>query len=194
MFIAHRRISTLAKTLAVLSLFACGPLHSIPAFAADVSDDAAIKMTTPKTLIVGEGAGRKELAALERPVTAFYGFWVNGSAKLLSEAVSPSFVDHTLPPGRPQGPTGPAMAYAAFSKAVPDLNVEVVQRIYAKDRVVSHLRFTGHFSGTFGDAKGTGQTVDFIATDILKVSHGKITDNWHLEDNLTFLKQIGQVK
>jgi hypothetical protein len=30
-------------------------------------------------------------------------------------------------------------------------------------------------------------------TDILKVRDGKITDNWHLEDNLTFLKQIGFV-
>jgi len=32
--------------------------------------------------------------------------------------------------------------------------------------------------------------VDFIATDILRVRNGRITDNWHLEDNLTFLQQI----
>jgi hypothetical protein len=37
--------------------------------------------------------------------------------------------------------------------------------------------------------KGNGQPVDFIATDILRVRHGRITDNWHLEDNLTFLQQ-----
>jgi len=35
--------------------------------------------------------------------------------------------------------------------------------------------------------------VDFIATDILRVRDGRITDNWHLEDNLTFLQQIGMV-
>ena len=34
---------------------------------------------------------------------------------------------------------------------------------------------------------------DFIATDIVRVRHGRITDNWHLEDNLTFLQQIGVV-
>jgi SnoaL-like polyketide cyclase len=35
--------------------------------------------------------------------------------------------------------------------------------------------------------------VDFIATDIVRVRRGRITDNWHLEDNLTFLQQIGVV-
>jgi hypothetical protein len=28
--------------------------------------------------------------------------------------------------------------------------------------------------------------------DILRVRDGMITDNWHLEDNLTFLRQIGR--
>jgi hypothetical protein len=32
------------------------------------------------------------------------------------------------------------------------------------------------------------------ATDLLKVSHGRITDNWHLEDNLTLLQQMGVAK
>jgi hypothetical protein len=42
-----------------------------------------------------------------------------------------------------------------------------------------------------GDTKGMGQQGDFIATDILAVQGDRITDNWHLEDNLTFLQQIG---
>jgi hypothetical protein len=36
-----------------------------------------------------------------------------------------------------------------------------------------------------------GQQGDFIATDILAVQGDRITDNSHLEDNLTFLQQIG---
>jgi predicted ester cyclase len=102
-------------------------------------------------------------------------------------------VDHTLPLGRPQGPTGPAQASQSFLAAVPDLKVAVVQRIVAGDRVVSHLHFTGHFTGTFMGHAGNGQPVDFIATDILRVRNGRITDNWHLEDNLRFLVQLGIV-
>jgi predicted ester cyclase len=69
----------------------------------------------------------------------------------------------------------------------------VVQRLVVGDRVVSHLRFTGHFTGSFQGVQGHGQPIDFIATDIVRVQHGRITDNWHLEDNLTFLQQIGFV-
>jgi ketosteroid isomerase-like protein len=39
--------------------------------------------------------------------------------------------------------------------------------------------------------RGTGQPVDFIATDILRVQGGRITDNRHLEDNLAFQRRIG---
>jgi predicted ester cyclase len=111
----------------------------------------------------------------------------------LKQAISPNFFDHALPAGRPQGPAGPAAASKTFLAAVPDLRVTVIQRLVVSDRIVSHLRFTGHFTGTFEGNFGKGQSVDFIATDILKITEGKITDNWHLEDNLSFLRQIGAV-
>jgi len=158
-----------------------------------IDDAAAIALTRPRELIVSSDMLASHRAALLKPVDAFYGFWVNGSSRLLAAALSPRFVDHTLPSGRPQGPAGPAAASRIFLTAVPDLRVAVVQRIVVGDRVVSHLRFTGHFTGFFEGVAGEGQPIDFIATDILKVRDGKITDNWHLEDNLTFLKQIGLV-
>jgi predicted ester cyclase len=166
-------------------------LISAPALSAQVGDSEALAMSRPQELIVASGLTPARCAALLRPVNAFYGFWVNGSTQLLDQAISPRFFDHALPPGRPQGPTGPAAASKAFLSAVPDLRVAVVQQLVVGDRVVSHLRFTGHFTGRFADSVGKGQSIDCIATDILKIVEGKITDNWHLEDNLTFLRQIG---
>jgi SnoaL-like polyketide cyclase len=55
------------------------------------------------------------------------------------------------------------------------------------------MQFTGHFTGKFGDALGKDQPIAFIATDLLKVENGRITDNWHIEDNLTLLKQMGLI-
>jgi predicted ester cyclase len=161
--------------------------------AAPVSDGTAIAMTRPQEQIVAGDIAPARLTVLLKPVDAFYGFWVNGSPTLLARAIGGDFVDHTLPHGRPQGPTGPAQASKGFLAAVPDLNVAVVQRLVVGDRVVSRLRFTGHFTGSFMERKGNGQPVDFIATDIVRVRLGRITDNWHLEDNLTFLQQIGVV-
>jgi predicted ester cyclase len=57
-----------------------------------------------------------------------------------------------------------------------------------------HMKFTGHFTGTFGQTQGKGQTIEFIATDLLKVENERVTDNWHIEDNLTLLQQMGIAK
>ncbi|MCA6215691.1 ester cyclase [Ideonella sp. B7] len=120
-------------------------------------------------------------------------FWSTGDAALARAALAPDFMDRTLPPGRAQGLPGPLAASEGFRQAVPDLRCEIEQMIVAGDRVVSHLRFTGHFSGRFQGRQGQGQAVNFIATDIYRVQDGRIAENWHLEDNLTLLQQMGLV-
>jgi predicted ester cyclase len=77
---------------------------------------------------------------------------------------------------------------------VPDLTVTVEKMIVAGDYVTVHMRFAGHFTGTFGKARGQGQAISFIAADLVKVENGRITDNWHIEDNLTLLRQMGVAK
>jgi predicted ester cyclase len=77
---------------------------------------------------------------------------------------------------------------------VPDLAVRVEMMIVAGDYVTVHMKFTGHFTGKFGQTQGRGQPIEFIATDLVKVENGRITDNWHIEDNLTLLQQMGVAK
>ncbi len=57
-----------------------------------------------------------------------------------------------------------------------------------------HMTFTGHFTGSFGQIRGKGQPILFIATDLLKLANGRITDNWHIEDNLTLLREMDIAK
>lgn len=149
----------------------------------------------PETLIIASDIPAPKRVAMLNVAQSFYEFWNTGSAATLSSVISPSFVDRDLPPGRPQGPDGPLYAIRQFKAAVPDLRCEVLQQIVAGDRVVSHLRFTGHFTGLFGTNSGQGQEVSFSATDILRIDpQNRIADNWHLEDNLTFLRQVGVLK
>lgn len=90
--------------------------------------------------------------------------------------------------------TAAADDHKNFREAVPDLRSSAPQRLVVGDHVISHLRVTGHFTGTFQGVKGKGQPVDVIAIGNLRVQNGRITDNWHTEDNLTFLKQVDAVK
>jgi predicted ester cyclase len=128
--------------------------------------------------------------ATVKAIRTFYEFWNTGDEALLKEAIAPNFTDHTLPAGRPQGPEGPAFASRHFRAAVPDLKVTVEKMIVAGDYVTVHMKFTGHFTGNFGQAQGKGQPIAFIATDLVKVDNGRIADNWHIEDNLTLLQEM----
>lgn len=152
---------------------------------------AAEQVTLPAPIVAVPG--ERAAADMLRAARHFYSFWNSGDDAQLKLAISPHFVDRTLPVGRPQGPEGPAYASKHFRGAVPDLNCEVQQLILAGDRVVAHLRFRGHFTGVFGSIQGTGAPIDFTATDILRIETGRITDNWHIEDNLTLMQQLGIV-
>jgi predicted ester cyclase len=77
--------------------------------------------------------------------------------------------------------------------AIPDLRCEIEQMIVAEDRVITHLRFRGHFTGRFGQIQGQGQTINFIATDIYRIADARIAENWHIEDNLTLQQQLGLI-
>ena len=157
-----------------------------PAFAAD-----SVKIND---LVVAVPIPDAQREAALKAVRAFYDFWNTGDEALLKEAIAPNFTDHTLPPGRPQGPEGPAFASRRFRAAVPDLKVAVEKMIVAGDYITVHMSFTGHFSGKFGQIQGKGQPVPFIATDLVKIENGRITDNWHIEDNLTLLQEMGIAK
>ena len=135
----------------------------------------------------------QQLLRLSGAARRYDTFWDSGGEALARAALAPDFIDNTLPSGRAQGVAGVLKASSTFRTAVPDLRCEVEQMIVAGDRVVTQLHFTGHFTGSFMGKAGQGQRVDFIATDIYRISDGRIAEDWHLEDNLTFLQQIGFV-
>ena len=145
----------------------------------------------PEEIMVASTIPITERDAELSAARAFYDFWNTDDAAFLKRSIADDFTDHTLPPGRPQGPEGPVFASHTFRGAVPDLKVTVHKMIVAGPYVTVHMNFAGHFTGAFGTVRGDGQPVSFIATDLLKIRDGRITDNWHIEDNLTLLQQMG---
>jgi predicted ester cyclase len=167
--------------VAALTLLLC-----MPAFAAD-----GVQIND---LVIAAPMPDAQREATVKAVRAFYDFWNTGDEALLRDAVASNFTDHTLPSGRPQGPEGPAFASRRFRAAVPVLKVTVEKMIVAGDYVTVHMNFIGHFTGKLGQTQGRGQPVPFIATDLVKIENGRITDNWHIEDNLALLQEMGVAK
>jgi predicted ester cyclase len=156
-------------------------------FAADTS------LIEPNSLIVDRSLPRGQVEAQVLAARRYDTFWNTGNEALARVALAPNFVDSTLPTGRPQGIGGPLAASMFMRLAIPDLRCEIEQMIVAGDRVVTHLRFRGHFTGRFGQIQGQGQTINFIATDIYRVADGRVAENWHIEDNLTLKQQLGLI-
>src|SRR5712671_3071962 len=157
------------------------------AFATDTA------LIEPHSLIFDRSLPRAQVDSQVIAARRYDAFWNTGDEALARAALTPNFIDSTLPAGRPQGLAGPLAASKLMRAAIPDLSCEIEQMIVAGDRVVAHLRFRGHFTGRFGQTRGHGQTINFIATDIYRITDGHIAENWHLEDNLAFQQQLGLI-
>jgi predicted ester cyclase len=151
-------------------------------------------ITVPKLVTRASALTEAQAAQQLRTARLFYTFWNTGDMRYARAAVSSDFKDNTLPPGRPQGLPGLQAASKGFLAAVPDLKCTLEDVVLANDKVVARLLFTGHNTGPFGTHPASGKAIRFIAIDILHIRDGKIYEDWHLEDNLTFQQQIGIVK
>lgn len=151
----------------------------------------ATALPEPRHTVVDASLPAAQREAMSLAARRYYGFWNSGEAALAEAALAPDFIDRNLPEGRPQGPGGPLQASRQFRAAVPDLSTEVEEMLLVGDRVVGRLRFRGHFTGRFGGRQGDGRAIDFIATDIYRIQDGRIAENWHLEDMLSLLRQLG---
>jgi predicted ester cyclase len=159
------------------------------ASAAAAADES---LPTPSHLTMADDSAATK--SVETAALRYAAFWNTGIESYASEALAGDFVDRTLPAGRAPGLEGALQASKAFRTAVPDLTSSVDDMTVVGDRATLHLHFKGHFTGQFKGIQGHGQTIDFQAFDLYRVQDGKIVENWHLEDNLTLLKQLGEIK
>jgi predicted ester cyclase len=168
-------------------------LSLIAVFATAAVASAEETLPTPRSIILTTGqeqAAQPVILAARR----YAAFWNTGEARYAEAALAQNFVDHTLPSGRPQGFKGVLEASKNFRAAIPDLRAEIEELLVVEDRAAVRYLFTGHFTGRFKDLKGDGREISFRAVDIYRVQNGQISDNWHLEDNLSLMQQLGIVK
>jgi len=168
-------------------------LFLIAVFAVAAIASAEETLPTPRSIILTAGqeqAAHPAILAARR----YAAFWNTGEPSYAEAALAQNFVDRTLPSGRPQGLNGVLEASKNFRAAIPDLKAEIEELLVVNDRAIVRYIFTGHFTGTFKDLKGDGREISFRAVDIYRVQNGQISDNWHLEDNLSLMQQLGVVK
>lgn len=175
-----KRIILLTAWLAMTSLVAA-------------TSHAGQPLPEPQKIHVAAGMSTLKAQELLVPASRYYAFWNTGDENYAKAALADDFTDLNLPEGRPQGPQGPIIASRAFRSAVPDLRLAIPEAWVIDDQVLARLTFTGHFTGEFAGRRGDGRAIVFEAVDMYTIRDGHIVTNWHLENNLTLLKQLGAI-
>jgi predicted ester cyclase len=177
----------------VSSALAAALLAAVVISTAPARAHAEDLLPEPRVVIVERSLRAAQRSAMMLAARRYYAFWNTGDERYARQALAADFVDRNLPAGRPQGPSGPLLASRNFRAAVPDLQLAVEEMLVIQDRVIGRLHFSGHYTGVFQGKPGDGRRVDFIAIDIYRIAKRRIAENWHLEDNLTLLQQLGVV-
>lgn len=115
-----------------------------------------------------------------------------GNMAVLDEVLSPSIVEHSLPPGVPANREGFKMFFTGLRAAFPDLKYTIVQEFGEGDKVVQHLMGTGTMKGDFQGMKANNKSATWQEMHIGRFdANGKVVEHWGTVDQVGMLTQLG---
>jgi predicted ester cyclase len=109
---------------------------------------------------------------MKRFVVRHFDEFVNAKdLSAIDRNMSPDFLDHDGPGGRPTDCAGDRAMMAAMHVAFPDLRVEVLDALAEGDRVVVRNLWTGTHSKT-------GEKMEFHGFVLWRIAGGKLVERW----------------
>ncbi len=118
-------------------------------------------------------------------------FIEGGRIEAAYEILAPDFINHTAPPGSPQGPEGVIYFFNHFLKpAFPDLKVEIHEMVAEGDKVTTRKSFHATHQGEFLGVSPTYKPVVMDVIDIIQLREGKFVAHWGILDMQNVLAQI----
>lgn len=118
-------------------------------------------------------------------------FIEGGNVDTLYEIFAPDFINHTAPPGSPQGAEGVIYFFNHFLKpAFPDLKVDIHDMVAEGDKVTTRKSFRATHLGEFFGIPPTRKSVVMAVIDIIQLRDGKFIGHWGILDMQGLMAQI----
>ncbi len=111
----------------------------------------------------------------------------------VEEYISPSAVDHVVPPGLPQNLEGFKQFFALFRRAFPDLHYTIEDTLGQGELIAQRVTGEGTMKGEFQGIPPTGKRAKWSELHIVKMKDGKIVEHWGNVDQMNMLIQLGVV-
>lgn len=118
-------------------------------------------------------------------------FIEGGNEATVHEIFASDFINHTAPPGSPQGPEAVIYFFNGLLKpAFPDLKVEIHEMIAEGDKVTTRKSFHATHQGEFFGVPPTNKSVVMEVIDIITLRDGKYKEHWGILDMQGLMAQI----
>lgn len=116
-----------------------------------------------------------------------------GNVDLLDELVAEDFVEHSAPPGFPEGRDGFKQFVGMLRSAFPDFRYEILQQYQDGDGHVGYVRASGTMKGDFMGMPASGKSATWDEVHIGRFAGGKLAEHWAVIDTLSMMTQLGFV-
>jgi predicted ester cyclase len=120
--------------------------------------------------------------------------WSRGDLGVVRESVTATY--HRHQPGMPfPVETSAALEelVGMYRKGLPDLEVVIDHIVAEEDLVATRVAARGTHTGELAGIAPTGKRVDFTASDIFRLTDGRIVESWHNVDDFGLLQQLGVI-
>jgi ketosteroid isomerase-like protein len=120
--------------------------------------------------------------------------WSRGDLGVVRESVVSGY--HRHQPGMPfPVETGAALEglVGMYRQGLPDLEVVIDHIVGEGDFVATRVSAQGTHKGDLAGIAPTGKRVEFTASDLFKLTDGRIVESWHNVDDFGLLQQLGVI-
>ena len=114
-----------------------------------------------------------------------------GELGRIREFIDPAVLDHSRPPGLPDGIDGVKAVLGMIREAFPDHDAMVVHMVAEGDLVATYKTFTGTNSGEFFGMPPTGRRATIRVMDFVRYEGGKVAEHWNIVDMAGLMQQLG---
>src|SRR2546428_2605490 len=133
----------------------------------------------------------EDMSNHKKDVALWYEAFNKKDPSLLDRILSENWVDIPAPPGQPAGPEGAKPLLARLTITFPDLNLTIKDVLQDGDKVIVRAEMAGTQKEDFLGFPSKNRKMTIQVVDIHEFKDGKIVRNWHKEDWMTGLGQLG---
>jgi steroid delta-isomerase-like uncharacterized protein len=113
---------------------------------------------------------------------------------LADELAAPESISHEVPPDlAASGPEALRQVVRLLTTAFPDHHTTIEDLIAEGDKVVVRATFSGTHQGVFWGIAPTGRAFTQQQIHIVRITDGKVTEQWAMRDDLGMMRQLGVI-